>query len=91
VSAYVRGALPGRWVEPPQGALFAPWVFERGPDGRLWYAPGEWRRPDGSPVDAPQPLAIAAVESGAVVTADGSSETTGPTLRRRPKPVSSAP
>jgi hypothetical protein len=82
--------LPGRWVEPPPGAQFASWVFERGSDGRLWYAPGEWRRPDGTAVDPPQALAIAAVESGVVVTADGTTETTGPTLRNRPKPASSS-
>jgi hypothetical protein len=83
--------LPGRWVEPPGGALFSPWVFVRGADGHLWYAPGEWRKADGSPVDPPPALAIASVEMTAVVNAGGETETTGPILRARPKPASSGP
>lgn len=81
--------MPGRWVNPPDGAAFAPWVFERGPDGRLWYAAGAWRRADGTAVDAPPALATASPESGAVVDATGTMVTTGPTLRDRPRPASS--
>jgi len=75
--------LPGRWVEPPAGAAFSPWVFERAPDGRMWYAPGVWRDAHGAPVDPPPVLAGASVESGAVVNAEGVTETTGPILRQR--------
>jgi len=82
--------LPGRWVNPPDGALFAPWVFERGPDGRLWYASGTWRKPDGTAVDPPPPLAMASPDTGAVVDAAGTIVTTGPTQRDRPRPASSS-
>jgi hypothetical protein len=81
--------LPGRWVNPPADASFAPWVFERGPDGRLWYAPGAWRAPDGTAVDPPTALATASPETGAVVDATGTIVTTGPTQRDRPRPASS--
>jgi len=82
--------LPGRWVEAPLGVVFSPWVFVRAPDGTLWYAPGVWRDSNGAPREAPAALAIATVESGEVVDADGSIESTGPTMRERPSPASSA-
>src|SRR5438105_3240157 len=47
--------LPGRWLQRPAGAIFAPWVFVRGPDGRLWYAAGSWRDAAGLPTAAPRP------------------------------------
>src|ERR1700690_2312723 len=72
--------LPGRWVDAPPGASFSPWVFVRGPEGRLWHAGGVWRSANGSPVDAPRPLAGATVGSYAVVNASGEIENTGPTL-----------
>jgi hypothetical protein len=81
--------LSGRWVRVPPGAAFSPWVFERGLDGRLWCAAGVWRDASGSAIDPPAALATAAVEAGSVVNADGTSETTGPTLRQRPRPASS--
>jgi hypothetical protein len=77
--------LSGRWCNPPPGAVFSPWVFERGPDGRLWYTPGVWRTAAGSPVEAPPALAYAAVQTAAVIDADGTVDVTGPTLRDRPK------
>lgn len=86
--------LPGRWVIPPPGASFAAWVFERRADGTLWYARGAWRDARGAEVDPPPPLAIATVEAGPVVDADGTIETTGPTQRERPKrrpPAEEAP
>jgi hypothetical protein len=83
--------LSGRWCNPPEGASFSPWVFERGPDGRLWYAPGVWRNAGGASVDPPPALAFASVQSAAVVNANGSIETTGPTLRDRPTPASVEP
>ena len=73
--------MPGRWVDAPPGATFSPWAFVRAPDGELWYAPGVWRDAQGATIDSPPPLAVATAESGAVVTADGTTETTGPTLR----------
>jgi hypothetical protein len=76
--------LPGRWVIPPQGAAFAPWVFVRGADGRLWYAHGRWRDAAGAPVPAPEALARATVEGGAIVDAEGKIAPTGPILMDRP-------
>lgn len=73
--------MPGRWVEPAAGSTFSPWVFVRGGDGALWYAPGVWRDAKGAQVDAPAALAVATVETGEVVNAQGTTETTGPTLR----------
>jgi hypothetical protein len=79
--------LLGRWVTPPQGAVYAPWVFVRGPDGTLWYAPGAWRDArGGGPLDAaPRALALASVQGGAVVNAEGEVEPTGPILREPPR------
>jgi len=71
--------LSGRWVAPPQGAVFLPWVFVRGADGHLWYAPGTWHDAAGAVIQPP-PLAMASVEGGAVVDAEGLTETTGPIL-----------
>jgi hypothetical protein len=82
--------LPGRWVTLPEGRAFSPWVFVRGPDGRLWYAPGVWRDTSGAPVDPPDALAVASVETGVVVTAEGATEITGPSVRQRPRPAAPA-
>jgi hypothetical protein len=83
--------LPGRWVNPAPQTAFSPWVFVRGLDGRLWYAPGVWRDlAQGTPVDSPGALAIASVETGVVLSAEGATETTGPSIRQRPRPASSA-
>jgi hypothetical protein len=83
--------LAGRWCNAPPGESFSPWVFVRGPDGRLWYAPGVWRNAAGAPVDPPTALAYASVQSEAVVNANGSIETTGPTLHDRPSPKTEEP
>jgi len=84
--------MPGRWVDPPRGDTFSPWVFVRGPDGGLWYAPGAWRDAGGTAVVAPAPLAVAAVEAGDVLNPDGSTSATGPTLRPlRAEPQTTAP
>jgi hypothetical protein len=83
--------MPGRWVSAPGGAKFAPWAFVRGPDGTLWYAPGAWHDAAGAVVAAPEPQAIAAVEAGDVVNPDGSTSTTGPTLRPPTTPRDAAP
>jgi hypothetical protein len=85
--------LRGRWVEAPPHASFSAWTYERGPDGRLWFAPGAWRDANGSPIDPPKVLAYASVESGAVVNADGTTELTGPTVvdRLEPSAVPASP
>jgi WXXGXW repeat (2 copies) len=72
---------PGAWVEPPPGAHFAPWAFVRGPDGRLWIAPGTWRDAKGAALDLPVPLMSADVEPTQVVNASGAVELVGRTLR----------
>jgi hypothetical protein len=77
--------FPGRWVKPPAGAMFSAWVFLRRADGTLWYARGTWRDAKGAEVDGPTPLAVATVEAGPVVDADGTMETTGPTQREGPR------
>jgi hypothetical protein len=83
--------LLGRWVIAPPGAVFAPGVFVRGADGRLWYAPGVWRDQNGEPLaDGPTALSLASVQGGAVVNADGEVETTGPVLRELRKEVKPA-
>jgi hypothetical protein len=73
--------MPGRWVNPPPGVTFSPWVFVRRDDGTLWYAPGVWRGEKGEVVGPPAAEAVAAVEAGEVVNADGTTSVTGPTLR----------
>jgi hypothetical protein len=83
--------LSGRWCDAPPGASFSPWVFARGADGRLWYAPGVWRNTSGAPIDPPTALAYASVQSEAVTNANGSIETTGPTQRDRPSPKTEDP
>ncbi|HEY3818709.1 MAG TPA: hypothetical protein VGL81_16175 [Polyangiaceae bacterium] len=75
--------LTGRWVLPPAGATFRAWAFVRGADGRLWSAPGAWLDASGAPLEL-KPLAVASVEAGAIVDADGVSQTTGPILHERP-------
>ena len=77
----------GRWVIAPKDAAFCPWVFERGVDGRYWYAPGAWRGAKGAVVSPPEPLVSAKVDSAAVVNASGVTEATGITVR----PGASAP
>jgi hypothetical protein len=79
--------LTGRWVKAPAGARFCPWAFVRGDDGRLWFAAGTWRDAGGTVLDL-KPLAMASVEAGAVVDADGATETTGPIVHDRPHPTS---
>jgi hypothetical protein len=73
--------LPGRWVEAPPGETFSPWVVVRGPDGRLWMAPGTWRDAKGNAIEGPRALAYGVVDSGQVVNAAGSIEPTGRTLK----------
>jgi hypothetical protein len=67
---------PGRWVVPPPGATYSPWVTVRAPDGQLYFAPAQWRDAKGASIDAPKALATSTVESGAVVDAEGEMERT---------------
>jgi hypothetical protein len=67
---------PGRWVSPPLGATYSPWVTVRAPDGKLYFAPAQWRDAKGASLDPPKALAPATVESGAVVDAEGEMERT---------------
>jgi hypothetical protein len=83
--------IPGAWVEPPPGWTFAPWVFVRGTDGRLWYAPSTWHDATGAGQPEPPPLALARVEPTQVVNASGANEVTGPILKRAPGPSLHAP
>jgi hypothetical protein len=83
--------LIGRWVEPLPEAAYSPWVFVRGLDGSLYYAPGTWRDAKGDPIDPPTALALGQVESNIVVDADGTVEPTGPTLLERPKRIEPSP
>lgn len=83
--------LLGRWVRPPPGAAYSPWVFVRASDGRLWYAPGTWRDGKGGRLEAPPALALASVQGGAVVNAEGETEETGPVLRELPKSARTEP
>ena len=65
-------------------------MFVRGPDGRLWYAPGTWYDASGARQTEPPALALARVEGTLVVNAGGANEATGPILKRAP-PASTAP
>jgi hypothetical protein len=49
---------PGRWVVPPAGAKFQPWMITRS-DARVLFAPATWRDADGREVAAPPPTAVA--------------------------------
>jgi hypothetical protein len=71
----------GHWVVPPQGTFLSPWTTVRGVDGTLFHAPSVWRDAKGQPVASPLPLAIATVQAGPVVDAEGSTEPTGRTLQ----------
>jgi hypothetical protein len=76
---------PGRWVAAPPGSTFSPWAFTRGPDGSLWYAPGTWHDAKGAAIDAPAAISVAQADTVEVVNASGDVESTGPTLRSRPR------
>jgi hypothetical protein len=75
-------------VDPPAGATFSPWVFVRGVDGRLWYAPGTWRDGKGASIADPAPLATARIDLVEVVNASGATESIGTTIL---KPASRSP
>jgi hypothetical protein len=83
--------LPGAWVLPPAGWALSPWVFVRGADGRMWYAPSTWYDDHGVARTEPAPLALARVENTAVVNAGGANEATGPVLKRPATPAPGRP
>lgn len=62
---------PGRWVIPPPGASFAPWVTARGAMGTLYLAEGTWRDAKGAEVAAPKILKVGAPSAGAVTNPEG--------------------
>jgi hypothetical protein len=66
---------------PPPDATYAPWTYVRGPDGKIWYAPGAWHDAKGAVLDAPPALAVAVVDTGEVVNATGQTERIGRPLR----------
>ncbi len=68
--------VPGRWVAPPEGATYSPWATVRAADGSLYFAAARWRDAKGHAMEPPKALAIAKVESGAVVDAEGEMERT---------------
>ncbi len=68
--------MPGRWIAPPEGATYSPWVTVRGANGALYFAPAQWHDAKGNPIAPPKALAIATVDSGAVVDAEGDMERT---------------
>jgi hypothetical protein len=78
--------LPGEWVNPPKEWRLAPWVFERAPDGRMWYAPSTWYDASGTAQAEPPALSLARVEETLVVNPSGIGEATGPVLRRASAP-----
>ena len=76
---------------PPAGARFCPWEFVARRRRALWFAPGSWRDANGNVLEL-KALAMASVEAGAVVDADGTTETTGPIVHDRPRaPAPDAP
>jgi streptogramin lyase len=70
----------GRWVLPPPGARFSPWVFVRGDDGSAYFAPGVFRDAKGEPVAEPTALEVAKADAVAVVDAEGVTVITGRTV-----------
>lgn len=62
---------PGRWVVPPAGASFAPWVTVRGKMGTLYLAEGTWRDAKGAELAAPAILKVGAPNAGAVTSPEG--------------------
>lgn len=62
---------PGRWVVPPPGASFAPWVTVRGAIGTLYLAEGTWRDSKGTEVPAPAILKVGTPSAGAVTNPEG--------------------
>jgi len=77
----------GEWVAPAPGTFFSPWTAVRSADGTLLHAPGVWRNAKGEPIAPPPPLALATVQAGPVVDAEGVNEAIGRTV----KPGSMAP
>jgi hypothetical protein len=74
----------GRWVVPPKGARFAPWMMVRGADGTVYYADGAWRDQRHEEVAEPPPLATGRPNISDVVDPEGELEHTGKTIRSSP-------
>lgn len=66
----------GGWFVPPPGAAYARPVMVRRSDGKLFFAAGAWRMPNGEEVPAPEPQKTASSTAGAVVNSEGDTEPT---------------
>jgi hypothetical protein len=71
----------GRWVVPPHGAKYSPWIIVRATDGALYQAHGAWRDAHGEAIAEPAPLAVADVSAGAIVDAAGNTFEPGRVLK----------
>lgn len=75
----------GAWVIPPEGALYSPWGSIRNSTGKLYYAPGTWRRPDGRPIPRVPIVAKGRASEEDVIEDEGALVETGPNIPPTPK------
>jgi|CZKU01.1.fsa_nt_gi hypothetical protein len=71
----------GRWVVPPEGAKFSPWMMVRGADGVVFYAEGTWRDASHHDIAEPAPLATGRPTLSDVPDPEGELEKTGNSIR----------
>lgn len=67
----------GRWLIPPRGARFAPWVEVRADDGQLYFAPGKWIDASGADLEAPRSVLEAESSKTTVLNDVGEEEDVG--------------
>ncbi len=67
----------GRWLVPPAGGRFAPWVVARRADGQALFAPGKWVDARGVELAAPRPVVLADAVRTAVMDEFGADEEVG--------------
>jgi hypothetical protein len=72
------GWIYGRWVIPPDSALWSPWSWKRRRDGQLFVAPGTWRDGEGQALEHPEALRLAGADEGDVIEDEGLLEEVGP-------------
>jgi hypothetical protein len=72
----------GRWVVPPAGARFAPWMMVRDAAGVVYYAEGTWRNAKEEEVPEPAPVATGRPTISDVFDPEGETEPTGRTIRK---------
>jgi hypothetical protein len=70
----------GSWVIPPKGARYSPWGSIRDREGKLYYAPGTWRSPDGRPIERVRVVASGRASEEDVIEDTGILEDTGPNI-----------